>query len=64
MACQGTSTAGARVSISAVVTSMCFTYARKVKKIQIRDDPETVHSAWAQRGVNEKHRDGSYARVC
>ena len=33
-------------------------------KIQIRDDPETVHSAWAQRGVNEKHRDASYARVC
>lgn len=33
-------------------------------KIRIKGDPETVHSEWAQRNVNEKHRDASYARVC
>ena len=25
-------------------------------KIRIKGDPETVHSAWAQRNVNERHR--------
>ena len=32
-------------------------------KIWIKGDPEVVHSEWAQRDVNEKHRDASYARV-
>ena len=32
-------------------------------KIRIKGDPETVHSAWAQRNVNERHRDASFARV-
>jgi len=32
-------------------------------KIWMKGDPETVHSEWAQRNVNEKHRDASYARV-
>ena len=33
-------------------------------KIRIKGDPETVHSAWAQWNVNERHRDALFARVC
>ena len=33
-------------------------------KIQIKGDPEMIHSEWAQWNLNEKHRDALYARVC
>ena len=30
-------------------------------KIRIKGEPETVHGAWAQRNVNERHRDALFA---